>query len=69
MKDDFIYTKSLEFGVRCVKFYQYLKEKGVYVVGKEFWFKSDIVSETEYLSINKDLNEIIALRVASINNV
>lgn len=35
MKDSFIYSKSLGFGVRCIKFYQYLKDKGVYVVSKQ----------------------------------
>jgi len=35
MKDSFIYTKSLSFGVRCIHFYQSLKEKGIYVISKQ----------------------------------
>ena len=35
MKDSFIYKKSLSFGVRCIRFYQHLKEKGISVVSKQ----------------------------------
>ena len=35
MKDSLIYTKSLAFGVRCIKFYQYLKGKKIFVTSKQ----------------------------------
>lgn len=35
MKESLLYKKSLAFGVRCVKFYKYLKEKDVYVLSKQ----------------------------------
>lgn len=35
MKYSFIYSKSLEFGVRCINFYKYLKEKQIHVLSKQ----------------------------------
>ena len=109
MKDSFIYKKSLSFGVRCVHFYQHLKEKGIYVVSKQllrsgtsiganvresrfaqspadfvsklsialkeaeetqYWlelmYQSNIISNEEYHSMNKDVDELISLMVSSI---
>ncbi len=35
MKESFIYSKSLAFGVRSINFYQFLKDKGIYVISKQ----------------------------------
>lgn len=36
MKESILYEKSMAFSIRCVKFYQYLKEeKSVYVLSKQ----------------------------------
>lgn len=35
MKDSFIYSKSLAFGVRCINFYQYLRKKHIYILSKQ----------------------------------
>ena len=108
-----IFDKSLDFAVRCVKFYDYLKdEKHEYVISKQilrsgtsiganisesqgaqstpdfitklhislkearetaYWllvlYRSEIISETEYDSMNNDLKEIIALLISIIKSV
>ena len=109
MKDSFIYNKSLAFGVKCVKFYQFLRDKGIYVISKQllrcgtsvganvresrfaqspadfiskltislkeaeetqYWlellFKSNLISDKEYQSMNDDANELISILVSSI---
>ena len=36
MKDSLLYSKSMDFAIRCVKFYKYLKEdKNIYVLSKQ----------------------------------
>lgn len=109
MKESLLYTKSLDFAVRCVNFYMHYKGKGIYVLVKQmlrsgtsiganiresrfaqspadfiskltislkeaeetqYWlevmYRSKLIVEKEYLSLNKDVEEIIALLVASI---
>ena len=105
--------KSVDFAVRCVKFYNYLRdEKREYVMSKQmlrsgtsiganiserqgsqsnpdfiarlhislkeaketsYWllvlYRSEIINETEYNSMNDDLKEIIALLVSIIKSV
>jgi len=105
--------KSVDFAVRCVKFYNYLcDEKREYVMSKQmlrsgtsiganisesqgsqsnpdfiarlhislkeaketsYWllvlYRSEIINETEYNSMNDDLKEIIALLVSIIKSV
>ena len=100
-----VLEKSLDFAVRCVRFYSYLKEeKHEYVLSKQFvrcgtsiganisegqgaqstpdfiaklhislkeareaayWllvlYRSDIIMEAEYVSMNNDLDELISL--------
>lgn len=108
-----ILDKSVDFAVRCVKFYNYLcDEKREYVMSKQmlrsgtsiganisesqgsqsnpdfiaklhislkeaqetsYWllvlYRSEIISETEYDSMNNDLKEIIALLISIIKSV
>lgn len=109
MKESLLYTKSLDFAVRCVNFYKHYKGKGFYVLIQQmlrsgtsiganiresrfaqspadfiskltislkeaeetqYWlevmYRSKLIVEKEYLSLNKDVEEIIALLVASI---
>jgi four helix bundle protein len=105
--------KSVDFAVRCVKFYNYLRdEKREYVMSKQmlrsgtsiganisesqgsqsnpdfiarlhislkeaketsYWllvlYRSEIINETEYNSMNDDLKEIIALLVSIIKSL
>ena len=36
MKDSLLYSKSMDFAIRCVKFYKYLKEeKNIYVLSEQ----------------------------------
>lgn len=36
MKDSLLYSKSMDFAIRCVNFYKYLKEeKNIYVLSKQ----------------------------------
>ena len=108
-----VFEKSLEFAVRCVRFYDYLRsEKKEYVISKQilrsgtsiganisesqgaqstpdfvaklhvslkearetaYWllvlYKSDKISEAEYDSMNKDLDELISLLVSILKTV
>lgn len=108
-----VFEKSLEFAVRCVRFYDYLRsEKKEYVISKQilrsgtsiganisesqgaqstpdfvaklhvslkearetaYWllvlYKSDKISEAEYDSMYKDLDELISLLVSILETV
>ena len=107
-----IVDKSLEFAVRCVKFYKYLcEDKHEYVLSKQmlrsgtsiganvsesrgaqsspdfitklhislkeahetaYWlevmYRSEIINEKEYDSMNSDLNELTALLISIIKS-
>ena len=110
MKESLLFSKSMTFAVRCMKFYKYLTdEKKEYVLSKQmlrsgtsiganiresrfaqseadfvsklsialkeaeetqYWiellFNSDIISESEFNSMNSDSGEIIALLLSSL---
>ena len=108
-----VFDKSVDFAVRCVRLYCYLRdEKQEYVLSKQmlrsgtsiganigesqgaqsnpdfvaklhislkeaketaYWllvlYRADIISETEYNSMNNDLNELVALLTSIIKSV